>query len=345
MEDDSPRLEDDRMVRWKKDDPKNSECRIAKDGDAKDGPSNPPRGSDWSPPSGKHQVGHPLMSRRPSNGVPSGISSCSGETPRAIDPMVGQQGDVKKNVKKFGESVVTGITVNGVKLMDIQRLKMKVNKKTVVNTDKKKQDKKTKNAMTMPSSDQLKMDKFLVNRQTTEKKEDNVQIVELDRKKTRTDTVEDNTTTLSEEEKIDMKKKVSDISVKKTFDKHSHLGVKKKIAMFSDMSQEVKCVLGSGYCGGHNVKLVRSIVKKKVSEIDINGKLKWPMREVITLTCPATQPIVRDGRTIPALESEQPELGATNGKKARKFEIVSNQLQPLKPSIELREDLPLDKTE
>ena len=69
------------------------------------------------------------------------------------------------------------------------------------------------------------------------------------------------------------------------------------------------------------------------------------MREVITLACPATQPIVRNGRTIPVLESAQPELGATNGKKAKLFEIVSNQLQPLKPSIELREDLPLDKTE
>ena len=68
------------------------------------------------------------------------------------------------------------------------------------------------------------------------------------------------------------------------------------------------------------------------------------MREVIILTCPATQPIVRDGRTT-ALESEQPELGATNGKKAKLFEIVSNQLQPLKLSIELKEDIPLDKTE
>ena len=55
--------------------------------------------------------------------------------------------------------------------------------------------------------------------------------------------------------------------------------------------------------------------------------------------------IVRNGSAIPVLESEQPELGATNGKKSKLFEIVSNQLQPLKPSIELREDLPLDKTE
>ena len=175
------------------------------------------------------------------------------------------------------------------------------------------------------------MDNFLVNRQTTSK-EDNGQMVKLSgRKNTIIDTVKDNTPTLSEEDRINMKKKIGSISVKKTFDKLSQLGVKKKIEMFSDMSQEVKCVLGSGYCSGHNVKLVRSIVKKKISETDCNGKVTWPMREVITLACPAIQPIVRNVSAIPALGSEEPELGTTNGKKLKVFENMSNQLQPLKP--------------
>ena len=55
-----------------------------------------------------------------------------------------------------------------------------------------------------------------------------------------------------------MKMKFRNLSTtKKTFDTLSQLGVKKKIELFSDKSQEVKCVLGRGYCAGHNVRLVR----------------------------------------------------------------------------------------
>ena len=70
---------------------------------------------------------------------------------------------------------------------------------------------------------------------------------------------------MSEEEKTDMRQKIRKLSIKKTFDKPSQSEVRRKIEIFSDKSQEVKCVLGSGHCSGHNVKLVRSVVMKKVS--------------------------------------------------------------------------------
>ena len=107
--------------------------------------------------------------------------------------------------------------------MDLQRLRMKTFKKTVVNTDRKKQNKKKKENKTTPSSDQLTMDNFLINRHTTSK-EDKGQMVKLsDRKNTISDTVKDNTPTLSEEDKVNMKKKIRNLSVKKTFDKLSQL--------------------------------------------------------------------------------------------------------------------------
>ena len=58
------------------------------------------------------------MRRRTSGDVLSGLvenvtSSCNGETPHVTDFTVEQQSYVKKGVKRVGESVVTGITVNG----------------------------------------------------------------------------------------------------------------------------------------------------------------------------------------------------------------------------------------
>ena len=42
---------------------------------------------------------------------------------------------------------MTGITVNGVNLMDLQRLRRKTTKKTTVNTDRKKQNNKKKDKL------------------------------------------------------------------------------------------------------------------------------------------------------------------------------------------------------
>ena len=348
MEDDFQDMEDDQILvlEGKEDDLKKS--KTAKDTRSRDGPGNPHRRLDWLPPPGKHKTGHHLTRRGTMGGaqgelVKNNTRSCNGETPRATSLTVGQQGDSQKEVKNIGDSVVTGITVNGVNLMDIQRLRVKSAKKTVVNTNKKSRNDKKDVKQLTPSRDQLTLDKFFTNTQTT-KKEDNGQLVRhSDKKTTSSELLEDNKPTMSEEEKIDMKQKIRKLSTKTKFERPSQSEVRRKIKIFSDKSQGVKCVLGSGHCSGHNVKLVRSVVMKKVSEIDRNGMVIWPMREVTILSCPAVQPLVRNVSATPVLESAEPELGTTNGKKAKLFENVYNQLQPAKPSNKKNEDTLLDR--
>ena len=63
-----------------------------------------------------------------------------------------------------------------------------------------------------------------------------------------------------------------------------------KIDNFQKLARGGECVLGSGRCGYHNCKLVRSVVKKKMSVVNRDGSIGWTMREVTTLACPlATQ--------------------------------------------------------
>ena len=52
-----------------------------------------------------------------------------------------------------------------------------------------------------------------------------------------------------------MKKEIQNLSTKKTFNTLTQMGVTEKIGLFSRMSQDVKCVSGSGYCAGPAVNL------------------------------------------------------------------------------------------
>ena len=62
--------------------------------------------------------------------------------------------------------------------------------------------------------------------------------------------------------------------------------VMKKIDNFQKLARGEECVLGSGRCGSHNCKLVRSVALKKMSVVNKDGSLGWTRREVTTLACP-----------------------------------------------------------
>ena len=105
------------------------------------------------------------------------------------------------------------------------------------------------------------------------------------------DIVEDNTQTHSN--KI---RKTTDVNIdaeefpkvrKLTFTPGHTRGVKDNIMMFQKLSDGVECVIGSGMCSGHNVKLTRKVTMKRCSDVDDRGVVTWSMREVTTLTCPA----------------------------------------------------------
>ena len=50
------------------------------------------------------------------------------------------------------------------------------------------------------------------------------------------------------------------------------------------MSKDVKCVIGSRYCAGQNVRLSRNMKLKRVSHIENDGKVTGSMRSVTNLS-------------------------------------------------------------
>ena len=185
------------------------------------------------------------------------------------------------------------ITVNGVSLMTLQKLKKPpVIKENLPGGTKKKNNKKN-NEMTEPSSG--KITNYLVRkncnreedaRLKTDNKEDNISI-------------EDTTNVEEDRREEERKKKLRDRKIpsvredaaikKMTFrpvQKTLNCSVKDNILMFQRLADRDECVVGSGRCSTHNTKLIRSVITKKVSEVDSHGHITWPIREVCILACP-----------------------------------------------------------
>ena len=51
-------------------------------------------------------------------------------------------------------------------------------------------------------------------------------------------------------------------------------------------NNDVKCVMGNGRCGAHDVKLIRSVKQKKYSCVNKLGQIEWKTRDVTCLICP-----------------------------------------------------------
>ena len=93
---------------------------------------------------------------RTSNPVPDGLDGlydCYDVRPRASNPEMGQRYDGSKEDRKFGNHAVTGITVNGVSLMEIQKRKNQLQRKTTPDRKRKTSYKRKKEPPPVPSSD------------------------------------------------------------------------------------------------------------------------------------------------------------------------------------------------
>ena len=154
---------------------------------------------------------------------------------------------------------------------------------------------------------------------------------------------------LSSEEVKKMKKKIEELSDKKktfsVFPPVVNSDVVRKISAFNQKANEVKCVIGSGFCSGHNVKLTRCVEMKRVSVVEDNGKLTWQMREVAILACPAASLSVEKSGVTSAVGIELPEYGTTNGKKKKFACNVSDQPQPIVREKNGKQGLLLDNTD
>ena len=108
--------------------------------------------------------------------------------------------------------------------------------------------------------------------------------------------------------------------------------ISENIKMFQQLSQGTECVLGSGCCSSHNIKLVRSVKKKKVINIDDCGKVTLTLREVTSLACPANPTFKCRSEELPVM-SQRPNSVVTNGKRLIIFEDDNNQ-SPVRTNVE-----------
>ena len=306
--------EDDR--RKKEDDQQNSKRK--KHEDKESGRPPPPRmvremdGGDTppAPPPGRH--GCP-----PVDGgiVPEGAGSLP---TMCMDGWVASPGQLRADVSTerggsdestrrtafASKKTADGITINGVSLMVLQKMKMKnsSDRKTTPNNKKTPQRKYKKTMTTTPSNNSI--EKYLTkktagnknNKNTfalkTTPKEDNVASTEVnDENSTRIDSMK-NTSVVSSEE--DKKK-----TTFKPLNTASTAKVTENIKMFQELVDGAECRLGSGRCSTHNVKLVRNVCKKRVSCVTDNGRVTWSMREGVTLACPYKQAHRTDAATEP----------------------------------------------
>ena len=101
-----------------------------------------------------------------------------------------------------------------------------------------------------------------------------------------------------------MKKKIKKTSP--VFPPEVKSDVSRKISAFNKKASYVKCVIVSGFCAGHNLKLTRCVEMRRVSNTEEDGRVTWPMREVAFLACPTAKLSVKTSSVNKAVSTEQP---------------------------------------
>ena len=111
--------------------------------------------------------------------------------------------------------------------------------------------------------------------------------------------------------------------MKKTFASINKKKFQETISKFKQISEGTECIVRSGYCTSHNVKMTRSVNMKRMSNVDECGKITWSMREATILSCPVNSSLWPE-RVSEAMTSQLPESGRTNQKRG-KFTLEKDQ--------------------
>ena len=167
-----------------------------------------------------------------------------------------------------------------------------------------------------------------------------------DEKKNELDKVSD---VKCEEKKTGVRNRVEEIEIelnknktKMTFttpQKKTRIG--DRIDSFQKLSEGGVCVIGSGRCGYHNCKLMRSVQLKKTSVINSDGSLGWLRREVTIMACPKSA----QSQDINSRDDINSSVGISTNKRAR---IISEKCADKPHSVtQIRDgtsDIPVDRT-
>ena len=214
---------------------------------------------------------------------------------------------------------ITILTVNGINLMDLQRLKKSSLKKTTVGKTESPQGRKKNKETTMPSSGNIK--KYLTVKTneisgTVNKRSELDKVTRKTTDKTDCGDKEDMNSKRSVRQTDNMVKDECEEGRKKTTFSNMlrKKSVKENIRMFQDLVDEDDCVLGGGWCVKHNVRLVRSVSKKKIASVSEEGGTTWLRGEAVISACPYKRDKQINGQTE-ATELVSPQFEGANGSK------------------------------
>ena len=194
--------------------------------------------------------------------------------------------------KKLGNIRNNNITVNGISLMEYMKSKKTTStKKTPQGKTTPGNRKKEKGTLT-PSARNIK--NYFKQRDISDKKSDkmishnNTQYNDISEDNVNKDNIRKNSETTNDRNSPE---DITPPKMKMTFDKFSAPPprIKKKIDRFQDLHDGDKCVMGSGRCATHHVKLVKRVIERRVSVVDKCGQVSWAMREGTIFDCPKSR--------------------------------------------------------
>ena len=191
-------------------------------------------------PTTKGDMGTPL----------EGVVSAGKGPPRAVNTRKVINYTVTPQSNTLGDKLVTGITVNGVRLMDMQRLRGSVKKSTPGKGKKPAQKKQENKVSTTPSSGNIK--KLLVRKPAQgvrkEEEEEECETKKEDTDKKKIVGVRENNVDKEEKENYqDEENEENNKKVKKTFRDLETGTFRKKMMRFKVMSEGRDCIIRSGW--------------------------------------------------------------------------------------------------
>ena len=203
-----------------------------------------------------------------------------------------EQNDPEENITA-GKTRMRTITVGGVPLTEYMKLKKRTVGQKTPQSGKKRKKSPGKEKKTTPSVVNMrKIWEYMKDKKT--KIDD-----ELEDKGMITDDIlssEDNR--LTEDNLLDTRSQSDSVKVKtmprvrmkKTFgeayDNSKKISVSDRILRFSELERGNDCVIGSGRCATHNVRIVRIMKDVRQKYFDENGLLRWRLSETTVLECP-----------------------------------------------------------
>ena len=169
---------------------------------------------------------------------------------------------------------------------EYQKRLQSLNKKTTPGKSKKIINKNDKLKKTAPSSDNnQKITAFFSTPPPPPKKITKITLTPgtEDSGPLETDNSADNNESMKINDNDMMNMKTTNI-MKKTFD---NISTTERIKNYNRLTTGDDCVYGSGRCGTHHCKLVRSVKQKRMSVASKDGVISWVMRDVTCLMCPS----------------------------------------------------------